>query len=346
MSFLSPSTIELIQKAQALWAEHFGRNIQFFSESHRLDALEADGPDGIILALELSRLAHEAAGMCSFTAADLISNGAEVQAKIDTIRAIQAAAEAPEIQRLLLGCREKLRAAAEAFGAGAKIEPVLANTRLGELLRTAESEFRSLTVHQYAQGEGKRERFHLNSWIYAFPSMHELVCAIARQPVDGLTLCVVIDPDIIEYSVFAWALKTGATLTVLSQDNGLSHRGQKFMRRNPGRDFERRAEGCFYPYSIFTYEETRTASGSGSQVRIAGMFRNGEAPAGNAIVKHEIALHKMRPICDLTPEEITWLLLIADLIHRDYWEHEKKTPELAYTGEMLESPQVVPHAAQ
>ncbi len=345
-SLLSAVTAAKVEKAFSLWRESYGKTIGFFGDTWTLESIASDPDGAVLVALELSRLVTEAAANVTFTAEEMLRDSAGVAAKMEALRFIQSVANEPEIQGLLAECRQTLRAAATQVGAGGRIEETLANESIGHLIRTAQAQFRSLRAHQYAQGGSRREQFCLNEWIYAFRSMHELVEALARQPVDGLTLCVVVDPSIAEYSVFAWALKTGATLTILSESNGLSHREQKHSRRNPGRDFERRSSGSFYPYSIFDFKETKTASGSGSQLRISGMFKDGKAPSGKstALKLHDVASHRVRLVRDLEPAEITWLLLIANLIHREYWLTQKRLPELSYTGEMTTSPDAVPLA--
>jgi hypothetical protein len=339
---LSNATTALIQKAKTLWQAHFRKNSPSIADTLMLDDMKPDGIEAAILALELARITEKTASQCTFTLKEILDNTEEIQTKTEAFKTIQAAANTPEIQTLLKQCRETLLATAATFGIQKEIEPVLENHHLGRLLHTANHEFKHLLVHQYTQGTGKHGKFHLNGWIYAFPTMHELVCALARQPIDGLTLCIIIDPDIIEYSIFAWALKTGDTLTILSQDNGLSHQNQKFLRRNPGHDFENRANNCFYPYSIFTYKKIPTAGGTNSQTHITGMFIEGKPPGGNNLTSPGTTLHKVKPLKDLEPEEIVWLLLIADLIHHEYWQQEKKTNETAYTGEMVENPSIIP----
>jgi hypothetical protein len=336
---LSEETITNLQSALSEWKEHYSHVLGF--DAHCIGNPMEEDPSGLILAGILRGGLDRVTQQISFSLEQILQGDPEIAAHIDRISRIRKVAFSEEVELVMTSTKELVLDAAESLGARRKVLSVLDSPELYHGFRSAWRELRRLQAHQFVQGDGRGEKFHINEWIYSFDSMDELVHALAAQQTDGLTLCILFDSAVPEYSIFAWALRTGPTLTVLVQRSGLCHQGQKHLRRNPGRDFERRQHESNYPYSIFQFEEKPTASGSGTQWRIQNMAKDGvfESNGKTEMVRHSLSSHRVKLLKDLEAEEIVWLILVASCIHQEYWLGEKKTEELSYTGEMLSDPE-------
>gem|GEM_PF-6858861 len=331
--FLSSGAQKRIYDARAAWRNCFGNSGHLPLAAHR----KLEGEDPMKVALCLASLAEIAADDTCFSLREVLEGAPKLQECTVCVQMIRDAVAQDEVQRALQPIRDAVAGAAATLGVADVVDDYLGDTKIGDLLDSAELELDQLQIHQFSRGLGDRGSFRLNEWVYTADTPHDLLCALACQKVDGLTLCAIIDRAVAEYSYFVWALRAGGALILLTEQNGLACADQKHMRRNPGRDFERRYAERFYPKSMFSFRETRLASGGGRQSRISGFQ---DAPS-YALKRPSGRVMATTSLKSLEGQEVAWVLLVAYLLYDKYWSKEEAEAELSTTVQSFGNPDLL-----
>jgi hypothetical protein len=306
-----------------------------FGNFVRLQALlKEDTTGGIALVCCLEELADEVADS-QVPLKEFLGNPSEsTRAKIGLLSDVRAITGEPLIVRYREAVGDLVAGVLAALEIGAdrqaEVAGLIRQPEFGEVLQKAGRWILAAEKHQLTAGEARGDAFRLNTWVYAFTNIDHAVQAVLRQPVDGLTLCLILDHPL-EYSFFALGLKVGERVFIFHERTGIGHRDQLERRRNPGRDLERRLQNNFFPYeSAFKFREVAAASGSGTQFRVSLGKQT-----SSALVLHDDAAHRLLRVAELDPYEVLWLVLLAYRLREDYWVSGVQLPQLSYVGSMV-----------
>ena len=106
----------------------------------------------------------------------------------------------------------------------------------------------NLQLLQFSSGNKKADSFKLSKDIYMFKNLDSLILCSAKGNLNGVTLGYIMDEEDISSSFFAFIIKNGDNLYLLTDIPKYTHPGQKGMRRCPGRDMSSRINGNWFPY--------------------------------------------------------------------------------------------------
>ncbi|EBU2945704.1 hypothetical protein CT090_20825 [Salmonella enterica subsp. enterica] len=223
---------------------------------------------------------------------------------------------------------EKLTVALKQYGLysdGAK--KVLADiSTMAMIRRDALKSFQELSVSQFTRGaQAETDRFSWLNTVHQFWNINSLLDeAVSAR--DGITLNLVRDPSDF-YSYFAFTVKNGGNLFVLSDHPQHTHPMQRGMSRRPDREFDERAGRHWFPYQLlkFKYDEDAQT-----------LYR--DRSTDTDLVPRQL---RVQPVCqlqDLEARQVIWIALMFELIADKYWQQGWQAKALSYTAEMIASP--------
>lgn len=199
--------------------------------------------------------------------------------------------------------------------------------------RDALKSFQELSVNQFTRGaQAETDRFSWLNTVHQFWNINSLLDeAISAR--DGITLNLVRDPSDF-YSYFAFTVKNGGNLFVLSDHPQHTHPMQRGMSRRPDREFDERAGRHWFPYQLlkFKYDEDAQT-----------LYR--DRSTDTDLVPRQ---QRVQPVCqlqDLEAKQIIWIALMFELIADKYWQQGWQAKALSYTAEMIASPALLAEKA-
>lgn len=191
------------------------------------------------------------------------------------------------------------------------------------LRRDALRSLNNLRVDQFLDGDGEdpsvkpvyvesiRQYWNINSFLGAMTSTPSGVC-----------LAMIRDPFIYD-TFFAFAIRNGANLFVLSDVPEHAHPLASKMARKPDRDMDARICRNWYPYELLNVdwdEEGRLHFAASQETGVAVYDEDGV---------------KTKKIGEIGAHETIWLTMMLDLIVQKFWKQGFKAKQLSYTGEMI-----------
>ena len=295
---------------------------QELDQSLHLDAT------GLTTAMTLLDYIHTYAAETKFSIADILNGSSAIAEAADLVCSINALEKDPDIFAALQAFSSGLiDMATRTFGREAPADlpeqaalvPDMAFYRLNAL-----HAIQTLRRDQFLSGEtGKTKPFHLNEWVCEFININSMIAAAARQPIDGMTLVLIRDRDIPEYSYFGFLVRYGENVVFLSDRPQFNNPGQKFQRRSLGKDLRRRINSLFMPWHLLDINFDKKG--------IPRVSRD----TGSKIVPYQESAHQLCRMVDMGTGHLIWCLLMTDLIHKQVVCKEWKAETLSYTGEMV-----------
>lgn len=252
------------------------------------------------------------------------------------IRALLADSGMPEVREELTAT---VKRALDHYGAGDR-EDVrkLLDTRgaTAFLWRDAlEAMERSLDTHQFLRGEpdtGVKPQYQQH--VLGFWSINDALRLCARMP-SGVSLCLIRDAHAIR-SHFAFVIRNGGNLWVITDKDNFAHPLAAGMRRRPDRDLDARMGRSRFPYELLDIEYLTDEDGD-----VVGL----NVPRQEGIIPAQTRAFKVRPIRDIGADEVTWTAMMFALCTRRFFGEVRQLPELSYTGEMAEVPHMIEKVA-
>jgi hypothetical protein len=150
----------------------------------------------------------------------------------------------------------------------------------------------------------------------------------------GVTLSLIRDPDDM-HSYFAFAIRNGGNVFVLSDVPQEVHPLQRYMARRPERAFGERTYQNWFPYDLLNLkfdEETKAYYADQARRR--------------ALIPQAQKIDRLKPIGELAPAETLWIIMMFDLIVEKFWHQGYQAPALSYTGAMIREQRPLLDAAQ
>lgn len=300
------------------------------------EALELD-PSNTTGVLMLDALSADYFENRNFTVAELLSDPARTTAYIQKAAALRELVRAPELMEQNNRFVSHLRTALKMYGMDTDKTVAMAENlhEIGYLRRDAFRSIQRLRVDQFLSGvpepEGTNPVYH--GWVHQFWNINTLVEAACRQP-SGVTLSLVRDPDDLQ-SYFVFAIRNGGNLYLLSDVPVHSHPLQQYMSRRPERDFDYRTSRNWFPYDLLNlkYDEE-------SEQFFADETRR------RTLVPLQQSVDRLKPIGDLAPQEVLWIVMMFDLIVEKFWRKGHQSEVLSYTGAMIREESPLLDAAQ
>lgn len=173
-----------------------------------------------------------------------------------------------------------------------------------------------LKLDQITKGSFADNEFKGSLDIYMYKSIGDVIRFAAKGDISGISMCYICDDKNLEQSFFAFVIRNGENLYILSDRPIYKHPLQAKMSRCPGRDMSERIEGNYFPYNSISGIDVSDLWGSGRY----GVSKNDDnmAPA----VNNDCVRTKIGTFASLNQDEAFWAIYMFSLIKdRFYKEH-------------------------
>lgn len=278
----------------------------------------------------------------SFTAHSVMYERERFDRRVEQIRRVLDMVERPEVVGLIEQFQDELRRMADYYGvpegeARETFEKWIQDKyALAYVRRNALRSIETLQPFQFTQGDPDRQELKLHRSVYEWWNVNSLVAGLATQPVPGVSLNLIRDPEQLCASYFLFAVRNGETITVLTDREEGPHPDFYRMSRRPGRTLEARMERHHFPYQLLEAEPIYSRGGS-----VVDYVAKERTWMKGKLVPYNTAAIKLASVGELDADQVIWLGLVLQLIADRYGRQNLLLPELAYTGEMVAEPEVL-----
>lgn len=265
----------------------------------------------------------------NFSVDELLSGDPAVSQYLELTKAFKAVIGAPELIQLGKDFAQRMVGAVTHYGANTPpvLEAIQHPHQLAFLRRDALRSIQKLRVDQFLVGaaEPTEVKPAYVEEVHRFWNINSLIAAACKQP-SGVSLNLIVDPN--EYhSYFAFAIRNGGNLFVLSDVPVNSHPLRRFMSRRPDREFSAREAQNHFPYDLLGVKYEHVGDDEYRMV----IDRSDE----KGIIPLQQEFDSLKPIKDLRANEVIWLVMMFDLILEKFWAKGYQSPALSYTGAMI-----------
>lgn len=257
----------------------------------------------------------------------MLDDPQKVMDQLQKARDLLAIVDRPEIVETRDAFIERLREGLARTGAADRddVKALLDKPdTIAILRRDALRSVENLKVDQFLDGEGEDPSVQpvYVETIRQFWNINSFLGKMITTP-SGVCLAMIRDPFIYD-TFFAFAIRNGANLFVLSDVPQHAHPLASKMARKPDRDMDNRISRNWYPYELLNVdwdEEGRL------------IFARESADKGLQVYDEDGV--KTKKIGEVGPHETIWLTMMLDLIVHKFWRRGFKAPQISYTGEMI-----------
>ena len=190
---------------------------------------------------------------------------------------------------------------------------------------------KKLRTMQFSSGKAGDD-FKMTRNIIMYKDLNALITCAAKGKINGVQLAYIRDEKCITDSYFAFVIKNGDNLYLLTDMPEYSHPLQSNMSRCPGRDMSNRIKSNWFPYDTVANIDVSDLWGS-------GRYGTSEKSTKLSTVLNEESLYTVIGTLDsLSQDEAFWFIMMLSLIKDKFYD--KPAPELpmSYVGEMINSP--------
>lgn len=292
------------------------------------EAMELD-PSNTTAVLTMRKFMKAYAGSVTATAEEMMADPTKFISKIEAIKEINALLDIVEVNEDEQEFIAALRTQLKHFGAyeRADIQALLDNPhQLARLRRDAlRSMEKRLKMNQFLIGAHEPDdvRPVYVPVIHQFWNINSLLAMMANTP-SGVSLNLIQDQKNGFESYFAFAIRNGGNLMILTDIPEYAHPLAADMKRRPDRDFAARAGKNWFPYELMNIEVTEE-----------GYLNLPSRSDVKALVTTQNVNLPLKALKDIQAEDLVWITLVFDLIISKYWIRKETAAQLSYTGEML-----------
>lgn len=308
------------------------QRIQTMDEALNLD------PSGVTALLLLRYYTETEVDSRSFSWLELLRKP-ELASKLDLPREILAAVESQIVNDVSEHFQAQLTKALDRYEASERedVRRLLAKPdSLAFLRRDALRSMERLSVHQFLDGNSDPDGTIpvYAKVVHQWWNINSMIEHLTRLP-SGVSLNLIREPDGYT-SYFAFAIRNGGRLFVLSDVEPEAHPLRSQMSRRPDRDLERRIARNWFPYELLNLEYSEDGR--------TLYFK--EASECTSVAVRQLSTIPLQSIAEMAPETLVWTAMMFELILEKFWRQDYRAPELSYTGEMIRQEAALLTAAQ
>ena len=307
------------------------------AESLELDTTETTGR------MLLSLVLHEYLRDTSFTAEELLNRPEAALTYMDRARRLTAFMRGPEVAGRGDAFAATMKVALDRYGAlTPEVQQVIeertphgARGTLSVLRRDAMRTLQNLHVSQFLDGEpeGLEVRPAYGKHLYRWSNVNSMLKAMVTAP-SGVTVNM-IEKASNPYGVhFVFAIRNGGRLFVFTDKEQTPHPLAEGMWRRPDKILAERANRNWFPYDVAGLKFTEDG-----RAYI-------ETSRGRSLVPYQSNVQPVKPLRELSPPQIIWLVMVLDLIVEKFWRQDYRAKQLSFTGEMVRVATPLIEAAQ
>lgn len=295
-----------------------------FEELEEAQALDETGMTTCML---LRAMVEEYVLDHAVTLHELLNDPGKVEAEIAPCRKLIQTLEADWITKEIDGLVQWMKDAISHYKVDAEGWKDAFDNKmtLAWIRRDALRSFEKMKVHQFSFGKWDDVPIKYNEKVLQFWNVNSLLAAIGNSPVSGVTICVVRDTEVQEFSYFSFAVRNGGNLFLLTDKSDEVHPQYKHMARKPGRDLEERMGKHRFPYQYIGAGYTNDSA----HAKVKGT---------PGLVKYQARADVVGMFSKMAPDQVIWAVMLLEQIRKTYWTERKSLPEQSFTGEMIQKP--------
>lgn len=291
------------------------------------EALELD-PSEVTATLLFKRFLEEYMKSAQTSLNDMLRNPEQAMKQLATAKRLLEILDRPEIVAARDNFIANLTRGLAKYGADARpdVQAVLAkHDDIAILRRDALRSLAKLRCDQFLEGDSEPVDYRpvYVDDVHLWWNVNSLLKAMAGMP-SGVSLNLIRDPNAYE-SYFAFAIRNGGNLFVLTDVPEHAHPLQPTMMRKPGRDFDRRTAKNWFPYDLLGMEVDEKGDS----------YKPATSDATGVVLYQEHTVPMMK-IGAVPAHECIWITMMLDLIVLKFWKFGFKAKQLSYTGEMIQ----------
>lgn len=190
---------------------------------------------------------------------------------------------------------------------------------------------KKLRTMQFSSGTAGDD-FKMTRNIIMYKNLNALITCAAKGKINGVQLAYIRDKKRITDSYFAFVIKNGDNLYLLTDMPEYSHSLQSDMSRCPGRDMSNRIESNWFPYDTVADINVSDLWGS-------GRYGTSEKSTKLSTVLNEESLYTVIGTIDsLSQDEAFWFIMMLSLIKDKFYDKPAPKLPISYVGEMINTP--------
>lgn len=182
---------------------------------------------------------------------------------------------------------------------------------------------KGLKLDQIAKGRFDECSFRASSEVYMYRSISDVIRYAAKGAITGVSLCYIRNEKNIDESYFAFLIRNGENLYVLSDRPVYKYPIQRNYSRCPGRDMSRRIEGNWFPYSSLSGIDISDLWG-GSRYGVSET----DAELSNVIEEDAVRV-RIGTLKSMDQCEAFWTIYMFQLIKEKFYDGKISCPELS-----------------
>lgn len=196
---------------------------------------------------------------------------------------------------------------------------------------------KNLHTIQFVSGDTQKDSFKMSRDILMYKNIDALIVSAAEGNIDGVSMAYIRDEKQITNSYFAFVIKNGNNLYLLTDKPVFVHPLQSSYSRCPGRDMHRRIDGNLFPYESVAKIDVSDLWGSGrygtriTDNSLSVILREGE---------EEKLCKKIGSIDEMNQCEAFWFVLMLALIKERFYDKVAPQMDLSYVGSQINHPDI------
>jgi hypothetical protein len=203
-----------------------------------------------------------------------------------------------------------------------------------ELRTSATKCMESLQTVQFTRGKISKEGFKVIPDVYMYDDISAVVSSAMKGYINGVSLCYIRDEKL-EDSYFAFIIKNGDNLYLITDKPSYVHPNQKYMKRCPGRDMNNRINTAWFPYSLTNINMDDMYYSGRYAVHEKGNGLSNETIDDNGIKRAKIG-----SLATMSQDEAFWAVVMLSMIHDKFYLKEYQCNELSFVGGMIKHPAI------
>ncbi len=322
-----------IQRAIQLWIELTGidpnaksfsmRDWNIYSMNEELKESFKLDPTGITTLMLLNYFAEYYFDNRNFSVNEMMKDFDKVMDYLNKTREFFLLINNDDFLRIELDFKNKILAAAKEYEMNSErvIKFIEDRGSLAFIRRDALRSMNTLKIHQFTHGvtDGAKPKYLKD--IYMFWNINSLLAYIGNSKYSSISINLIKSADNYN-SFFAFGIRNGSTISILTDTPKQAHPMAGQMSRRPDKDLANRYARNHFPYDLLDF-------------KINELNSNIYFEKEKGLVSYQAEAINLKSIKDLSSDEIVWSIIMFDLIKEKFWDQDYKTPELSYTGEML-----------
>lgn len=190
---------------------------------------------------------------------------------------------------------------------------------------------KKLRTMQFSSGTAGDD-FKMTRNIIMYKNLNALITCAAKGKINGVQLAYIRDKKRITDSYFAFVIKNGDNLYLLTDMPEYSHPLRSDMSRCHGRDMSNRIESNWFPYDTVADINVSDLWGS-------GRYGTSEKSTKLSTVLNEESLYTVIGTIDLlSQDEAFWFIMMLSLIKDKFYDKPAPKLPISYVGEMINTP--------